>query len=237
MKTMICLVLDRSGSMQGREHDVTGGVNQFIDDQKKLPDPASMAFVRFDSGGVERFRPMMNLAEVEHLKAGDFQPRGGTPLLDAIGKTIIALEEDWKAEQPDRAIMVIVTDGQENESREYTKAKVKALIETRQASGLWAFIYLGANVDAFAEAGTMGFSTANTAGYRSTAMGTQSAYASVSKTVTAMRATGQTMDSTGSLGRDIPEDDVPLAPVAQPKPAWMKPASASTSSEAWKPPV
>ena len=205
MKTMICLILDRSGSMGGRENDGINGVNSFIEEQKKLPDPASIAFVRFDTEATERFRAMQPLADVKPLERSEYQPRGGTPLLDAVGKTIAQLEDDWKAEQPERAILVIVTDGEENSSREYTKAKVKEMIESRQSSGKWAFVYLGANVDAFAEAGSMGFAMANTAGYVNTMAGNKAMYAAVSQSVSNMRATGATVAQ--NLGRNIGEDD------------------------------
>lgn len=228
MKTMICLILDRSGSMAGRENDVVGGVNAFLDEQKKLPDPASIAFVRFDSAGTERFRAMGPLTEAQPLTLADYQPRGGTPLLDAVGTTIAKLDDDWKTEQPERCILVIVTDGEENESREYTKAKVKDMIESRQASGKWAFIYLGANVDAFSEAAAMGIMTANSAGYQNTAKGTRSLYATASQTVGHMRATGQTVAH--NLGGNIDEDGnvagqpAPVQPPPNPKtPTWAAP--------------
>ena len=205
MKAMICLILDRSGSMSGKETDVIGGVNTFLDEQKALPDPASVAMVRFDSGGVERFRAMQPLADAKHITAADYQPRGGTPLLDAIGKTLVDMDADWKTENPDRAVLVIITDGQENESREYTKAKIKEMIESRQASGKWAIVYMGANVDAFAEAGSMGFAAANTAGYVNTSKGIHSAYAAMSESVSNTRMTGATLSA--NLGRNIAEDD------------------------------
>lgn len=221
MKTMICLVLDRSGSMAGRETDVIGGVNQFLDEQKKLPDPAVMAMVRFDDVAIERFREMQPLTQVNPLHGGDFQPRGGTPLLDAVGRTITALDEDWKREQPDRCICVIVTDGYENASREYTKDKIKAMIEARQASGKWAFIYLGANVDAFAEGGSMGVPLSNTASYTSSSAGTQSLYSTVSASVSSMRATGQTVAD--NLGGVINEDGS-LAKANEPDKTWRVPS-------------
>jgi uncharacterized protein YegL len=249
MKTMICLILDRSGSMAGRENDVIGGVNSFIEDQKKLPDPASVAFVRFDTGHIERFRPMQDLAKVEPLTRDDFQPRGGTPLLDAVGQTITALDNDWKAEKPDRCIVVIVTDGEENASREYTKDKIQALIKARQDSNMWAFMYLGANVDAFAEAGSMGIMTANSAGYTNTAAGVKRAYAATSDAVIKMRATGSTVAhnlGVANLGEDDDDQSMKVPPIVQPvqaqQPAspkpWMPPSqTAAPSNSAWTPPA
>lgn len=204
MKTILCLILDRSGSMGGRETDVVNGVNSFIAEQKKLPDPAAIAFVRFDSEAVERFRPMQNLADVQPLAMNEYQPRGGTPLLDAVGRTIVQMDEDWKVEKAERAVCVIVTDGQENASNEYTKEKIKAMIQTRQDSGLWAFIYLGANVDAFAEAHSIGINLNNAANYQNTALGTQSLYAAASASSSGMRTTGNMVAT--NLGGDIQED-------------------------------
>lgn len=246
MKTMICLILDRSGSMTGRETDVVGGVNKFIEEQKQLPDPASLAIVRFDDQAIERFREMKPLAQVEPLQPKEFIPRGNTPLLDAVGSTIAKLDEDWKTEKPDRCILMIVTDGQENASKEYTKGKVKSMIEARQNSNLWAIIYLGANVDAFAEAGAMGINLANTAGYRNTSAGTASSYATASGSVRHMRVSGSTVAH--NLGGNIDEDGSlhkpgTAAPV-QPSQGnvqsnWAPPVSntAAGNSGAWTPPA
>lgn len=239
MKTMMCLILDRSGSMGGRETDVINGVNTLLEEQKKLPEEASIAFVRFDTEAVERFRPMGLLAECKPLDKTEYQPRGGTPLLDAVGKTIVDLDEDWKREQPDRAILVIVTDGEENASREYTKAKVKEMIESRQASGKWAIIYLGANVDAFHEAGSLGISAFNTAGYQNTARGTKAMYNATSASLMSMRSTGRM--TADNLGGNIDEDgDVkkatPKQPTAAPSVPWQAPTG-SPSSAVWSPPV
>lgn len=238
---MICLILDRSGSMEGRQNDVIGGVNSFIDEQKKLAEPASMAFCRFDTGAIERFRPMTDLKDVKHLGADDFVPRGGTPLLDAIGQTINALDDDWKKEKPDRAICIVVTDGEENSSREFTKTQIKQMIQARQDSGLWAFIYLGANVDAFAEAGAMGYATSNTAGYTSSSKGTANAYSTVSASVSTMRTSGATFAD--NLGKDLGEgDDATVQPTPPPKVSatWTKPTgtpSTPSSGRGWTPPV
>ncbi len=240
MKTMICLLLDRSGSMGGKEGDVIGGVNAFLDEQKKLPDPASLAMVRFDSQGIERFRAMGPLSEAQHLTAADYQPRGGTPLLDAVGTTIVKLDDDWKTEAPERCIMVIVTDGQENESHEYTKAKVAELIKARQDSGKWAFIYLGANVDAFAEAGSMGIMASNSAGYTNTARGIKAMYAGVSASVGTMRSTGATQAH--NLGGNIGEDGTldtahPAAPTNSPVNAAPASWTAPQPQTVWTPPA
>lgn len=230
---MICLILDRSGSMGGRENDVVNGVNSFIEEQKKLPDPASIAFVRFDTEDIERFRPMQSLAEVQPLTREDYVPRGGTPLLDAVGRTINQLETDWRIEKPDRCIVVVVTDGEENSSHEFTKEKIKSLIKAREDSKQWAFIYLGANVDAFAEGAALGFNLSNTAGYRNTARGVGSTYSTLSASVGVMRQSGSNVAH--NLGGNIGEDGT-VTPAKPPKKATNKPTPQGPTST-WHPPT
>src|SRR5262245_46045129 len=240
MKTMIAVILDRSGSMAGRESDVVVGVNKFIDDQKKVVGAASMSLSRFDSEATERFRPMSDIQAVAPISNFDYQPRGGTPLLDAVGNELEQLEFDWRRERPDNAIVVIVTDGLENASRKYSKTTVKQMIQARQESGKWAFIYLGANVDAFAEAQGLGIWATNTAGYTSSTRGTAAMYSNTSASVGNMRQTG-VMDA--HLGGNIAEDGklapfgqgtIPL-PDEQPGP-WTVPTTTPTG-EPWKEPT
>lgn len=205
MKSMIYIVLDRSGSMAGKESDVIGGVNVFIAEQKKLPDPASIAFVRFDVQ-IERFRAMQSLSEVKDLTVEEYRPRGMTALVDAVGMTLNEADRDWVTEKPDQAIMVIVTDGQENASKEFNKEKVKAMVQAREKSDKWAFIFLGdaKSIDSFGEASALGINLANTASYQPTQKGTRSMYAAASASVGTMRATGNKVAT--NLGGDLDED-------------------------------
>jgi uncharacterized protein YegL len=219
MNTLICLILDRSGSMGGREDDVVNGVNAFIADQKKLPDPADVVLVRFDTEEIERFRPKQPLADLESLSRAEYQPRGGTPLCDAVGKTMTELEKDWDAGSYDRGVLVIVTDGAENASQTYTKAMIKEMISAAQEGGLWAIIYLGANVDAFAEAAAMGVAASNTAQYTSTsAAGLQSAFMASSGSTTSVRTTGNTWVE--NLAGTINEDGTVTKRKPMAKPKW-----------------
>lgn len=239
MKTMIVVILDRSGSMSALEAEVVSGVNSFLEEQRAVDKPASLAMVRFDSEAIERFRPMLAIRDVAALERREFKARSWTPLLDAVGATITEMEQDWKREQPDQAILVIATDGAENASKTFSKARVKEMIEARQASGKWAFIYLGANVDAFSEAGGMGINVANTAGYNATAAGIKSSYATVSASVGAMRMTGKLtadnlagkIEDDGSLTKAVPPAG--LASGANTT-AWTPPAPADKA--AWTPP-
>lgn len=234
-KTMMCLILDRSGSMGGKESDVIGGVNKFIDEQKKLPNPASLAFVRFDTQAIERFVPMTPLSQVTHLKAEDYQPRGGTPLLDAVGETLQALDGDWKQEKPERAIVVIATDGYENSSHAYTKAKIREMIEARQNSGLWTFIFLGAGIDAFAEATQLGINLANVASTTPTSAGTKHAYDTVSQSVRYLRSSGATF--TANLGKTLGEQDDEDVKMAGTEPPKSTTKTTTAKGSTWTPPT
>lgn len=245
LKTMIVVLLDRSGSMSGQQGHVVEGVNKFLAEQKAIDAPASIAFVRFDQDGIsggantnmiERFRPMAPLAMCAPLTADEYIPRGGTPLLDAIGKTLNEMENDWRMDQPDRAIMLIVTDGQENASREFKRDQIKRMISSRQASDKWAFIYLGADVDAFAEAGHIGISLSNTAGFVKTSKGIHTAYAAASTASAFMRSTG-TMFANNLGKAQLGEDEEAAKLPADKGPEVKATSTTVTNSGTWTPPA
>jgi hypothetical protein len=217
-KCMMRVIADRSGSMAGKETDVIGGINTFIADQKKIRDNSTLALVRFDDV-YECFRPSMPLQEVRPLTADEYVPRGGTALLDAIGRSLAEMDSEWIKTFPDRAIVVIATDGHENASREFTLERIKEMIRTREASGKWAFIFLGAGVDAFNQASAMGIQSINTAGYVPTSAGTQTAYATASSSVMGMRSTGS---NSANLGTVLPEQQSQPQPDDDTK-AWRSP--------------
>ncbi|MFO0905555.1 MAG: vWA domain-containing protein [Pirellulales bacterium] len=154
--TDITLVVDRSGSMDAIRDDAEGGVNAFIAEQAQAPGDACLTLVQFDTEYefLEKGTPIR--------EAGRFrlQPRGGTALLDAVGRAMQETGERLaslpEAERPGLVIFVVMTDGQENSSREYTKAQIKKMIEHQQSVYSWQFTFLGANQDAFAEAESLG---------------------------------------------------------------------------------
>jgi uncharacterized protein YegL len=148
-------ILDRSGSMDSCLDDTIGGFNAFVREQ--IPIGGTLTLVLFDHEYTSVYsRKPIN--EVEPLTRETFMPRGSTALMDAIGRTI---KDNWSRNRP---TVVILTDGQENSSHQYTKAHIKDLIEERQREG-WTFVYLGANQDAFAEAGGLGIASCTTVNY------------------------------------------------------------------------
>jgi hypothetical protein len=159
------VVLDRSGSMSAIQSDAEGGLNEFVKQQKKHPGDCTFSLVQFDTEYEFVYRAVP-IKEVRHIP---LVPRGSTALLDAVGRAIVETGERLKAlagaQRPGLVVFVILTDGQENSSREFSKAKVKEMIEHQTAAYKWQFTFLGANQDAFAEAGGLGISTLGAANY------------------------------------------------------------------------
>lgn len=175
------LIVDRSGSMETIKDDAQGGINQFVKDQAALPGKATLSLYQFDT---------------EHEKVHDFttlseaganytlKPRGGTALLDACGFAITQegekLAKMLESQRPGKVIVLITTDGEENSSHEYTKDRVKKLITGQQDDYGWQFSYVGANQDAFAEAGGLGIAPGAALNYAASGIGTNNAYAAAS---------------------------------------------------------
>lgn len=183
--TDITVVMDRSGSMQACQADAEGGLNRFVEDQKKLPGEATFTLVQFDHE-YEFVHKAIPVRDVPYCK---LVPRGNTALLDAVGRAIVETGERLakmpEAGRPGLVVFVITTDGQENASREYTRAKIKEMIAHQQGVYHWQFTYLGANQDSFAEAGAMGMSLSGTANTTNSTQGV--AYAAMSAKLGRMR--------------------------------------------------
>lgn len=155
----VTIVLDESGSMEPLQQDTIGGVNQFIKDQRALPGQCTLSLFKFN----HEDRPVFTgrpIAEVPHLTIETYQPNGNTALLDALGRAITEaggrLRAMSEADRPGKVIILVVTDGEENSSRTWTKEKIKEAVELQAHVYKWEFVFLGANVDAFAEAGALG---------------------------------------------------------------------------------
>ena len=157
-KTELVFILDRSGSMAGREKDTVGGMNSVLDEHRKADGETNVSIVLFDDR-CEVLYDRTPIERVAPLTTKEYYVRGCTALLDAVGGGIKHIKRVQKAmdkkDRADKVIFVITTDGLENASRIYDYAKVKNLIEKRQGKG-WEFLFLGANIDAAKEAGRIG---------------------------------------------------------------------------------
>ncbi len=159
-RSHISVILDRTGSMQDIREDVVGGFNAFLAQQQAAPDPATFTLVQFDSQDpYEVLHSAVDIASVPPMTLAQYVPRATTPLYDAMGRGILELEVTLasmsKELRPERVIMVVVTDGQENASRDFDRKRVTRLIEAKKALG-WDFVFLSADLAAFDDAGQMG---------------------------------------------------------------------------------
>lgn len=147
------IVLDRSGSMRPIAAATIDGLNGFLAKQRAQPGMLRLSLADFDSR--EPFRVVLDalpIAEVLDLTDADFEPRGGTPLLDAIGRAVKRIDARVASEPDEDQVLVILTDGHENASTDYAGQVIADLLDARQEAG-WTVLFLGANQDAFA-AGT-----------------------------------------------------------------------------------
>lgn len=186
--THIAVLLDQSGSMQSIKADTIGGYNQFLVEQKSAAlAEDTFTLTVFSTECMVRHRAIP-VRDVPSLTPETYRPAGNTALLDAITETIHAIQQ--RVDVADRVLFVIITDGEENSSRTATKASVKALIERKTAEGNWTFAYMGANVDAFHEAGGIGIQAGQTLSYAGTPQGTQNAWGTLSSASASYRSSG-----------------------------------------------
>jgi hypothetical protein len=191
--THITVILDRTGSMESIRDDTIGGFNAFLAQQKAEPGLATLTLVQFDTQDpyevVHRF---ILLGAVPELTRHTYIPRASTPLLDAMGRGIIDLEKsiaDMKGDQPpSRVVFVVITDGQENSSREFRKDQVEKMIKDKQEKCGWQFVFLSADLAAIEDALTSGVQASGVMAFDKTGQGTSDAWASVSGRVADYRA-------------------------------------------------
>lgn len=198
--TELVFILDKSGSMMGLESDTIGGFNAMLKKQKALDGECRITTVLFDNR-YELLHDRIDIRAVSPMTDKEYQVGGSTALLDAIGRTIQKLvsvqrntAEEYRAE---KVMFVIITDGAENASREYSSEKVKSMIEHEKTKYGWEFIFLGANIDAVETAGRFGISADRAVDYVPDSMGTELNFEAMSETVACFRSTG----------------DVPVAPM------------------------
>ena len=183
--TLVCVVLDRSGSMQAIKSDVDGGFDAFITAQQAVGGECRVTLNQFDT----EYERVLTLVPVADVPALDLQPRGGTALLDAIGRTVTDLQHDLDTrppdEQPDQIVVVILTDGYENSSVEWTYPAVKQLVESKQPA--WQFVFIGADQDAITEGAKLGVDAATSLMNRSSGPSTARSYALLADKVVGVR--------------------------------------------------
>ena len=188
--TELVFILDRSGSMSGLESDTIGGFNGMINEQRKKDGSCFVSTVLFDDK-TEVLHDRIPLEKIEKLTDKDYTVRGCTALLDAIGKSIVHIENIHKyarkEDVPENTVFVIITDGYENASKEYLGDKVKKMIERKKEENGWEFLFIGANIDAVETASQMGIDADRAVNYHADSHGTNVVFKTVSKAVGCMR--------------------------------------------------
>ena len=202
--TEIVFILDRSGSMAGLESDTIGGFNSMIKKQQaELEGKALVSTILFDHESLV-LHDRLPLSEVKPLTEKDYEVRGTTALLDAVGDAINHVKKVHKyigkyaGEKylPQKVLFVITTDGMENSSVNYDYNQVKRLVEQQKEKG-WEFIFLGANIDAVKVAGHIGIDARRAVNYHADSKGTEHVFGAINDFAQAFSSDG---------GGSIPDD-------------------------------
>lgn len=204
--TEIVFILDRSGSMQGLEEDTIGGFNSVLTQQKELDGEAVVSTVLFDDR-TEVICDRKSIADVHPLTRKEYYVRGCTALLDAVGGAIDHITKVQKilpkSHRAKNVLFVITTDGMENASHKYDYKSVKKLIEKKTKKG-WEFLFMGANIDAAAEAAKMGITADYAQEYCADGDGVQAVYGSMANALCQMRTRGSVDTSwSNSIKEDL----------------------------------
>ena len=188
--TEIAMVLDRSGSMADMAKEAIGGFNSFLESHQKEPGHAKLTLVLFDHEYILA-QDGCPVEEVPKLDEHSYQPRGTTALLDAIGRTIKTvgerLDHTPEQERPGKVLIVILTDGLENASKEFSLKQINQMIQHQREAYSWEFIFLGAGQDAIQVANSLGISADNAVQFADTPEGAVMAFQAISQTSVAHR--------------------------------------------------
>ncbi|HZJ82177.1 MAG TPA: vWA domain-containing protein [Clostridia bacterium] len=188
--TELVFILDKSGSMGGLETDTIGGYNSMLTKQQALEGECRITTVLFDNN-YELLHDRIDIRAVSPITEKEYAVGGTTALLDAIGRTIHKIgkvqkhtAQDYRAE---KVMFVIITDGHENSSREYSVEKVRSLIEDQKAKYGWEFVFLGANIDAAETAEHFGISRDRAQNYHADSQGIELNFRAMSDAVSSYR--------------------------------------------------
>lgn len=196
--TELVFIIDRSGSMGGLESDTIGGFNSLVENQKKQDGECYVTTVLFDNH-IETIHDRVELSKIKKLTEEEYYVRGCTALIDAIGTGIKHIERIHKyirfEDVPEHTMFVIITDGMENASREYSSDEVKEMIEKHKKSDDWEFLFIGANIDAVETAKHIGINADRAVNYHADKKGTNVVYRAMEKAVGCVRASAPLTES------------------------------------------
>lgn len=212
----VIFVLDDSSSMQSCRDATIEGFNEFLDGQKRSARQTGIetfvSLYKFDGMSVECVYGRKPVDKAEHINRHAYDPRGSTNLLDAIGGVMMTINDqlkEVKKSERDSIIICVLTDGQENTSRTFDNSTVKAMVEKAEGKN-WGFMFMGANIDAFAAGGSLGFTAQNTIQFTTNNVRSTMLHASrMSSDMKAMYASGMntTLAYAASTFTDEERDD------------------------------
>lgn len=197
-KVEIIAILDESGSMGFLRNDVIGGMNTFIDEQKKLPGKVKLSIVKF-ANTVSKLYNRVKLEEVPQLTEEHYLPSGGTALYDAVGSTLSALIAKEKSKPSNKKyIIAIQTDGEENASCDFSHEKVTKLIKEAEDEYGMDVLFLGANMNVVNIASSLGIKAGKMSTFAASAGGIGSSFSTISAAAANYRGyskSGETLSS------------------------------------------
>lgn len=206
----IVCVLDRSGSMQIIVDDAIGSFNAMLSEQQKLPGETRMTLVRFDDE-YEEVAVDVPIEMIAPLNRKTYVPRGSTALLDAVGNTINRVGQKLASrpeeQRPGTVLFIILTDGQENASREYTKERVQEMVKHQEDRYAWRFVYLSASLSTFQDARSLGIGSSVL--YTASPTGINTAYTLIRDSIIQTRSSGRGcgMFAGGEINLSSPPND------------------------------
>lgn len=207
--TELVFVLDRSGSMGGLESDTIGGFNAMLEKQKKQEGEANVTTVLFDTGCAV-IHDRVPIGDIRPLSEKEYSVRGCTALLDAMGNTVFRMKNAQKLlpkkQRAEKVIFVIITDGLENSSRKYSFEDISGMVQKQKKKHGWEFLFLGANMDAVAQAARVGIEAGRAVRYCNDKEGVAMNYRVVGETVCAMRSAPQMADVGADWKKEIEKD-------------------------------
>lgn len=212
MKTNeVVFILDRSGSMEGLEKDTIGGFNSIIKEQKENKEDGEVlvSTVLFDDERIV-LHDRKSINEIERMTEKDYIPRGSTALIDAIGHSIKHIENIHKyirkEDVPEHTLFVIITDGMENASHEFSSNGVKKMIKHEEEKNGWEFMFIGANIDAVETAKGYGIKADYAFNHISDGVGTGIVYGCVSAKIANTRKMQRGRNSSNMCMEEIEKD-------------------------------
>jgi len=206
--TELVFILDKSGSMAGSESDTIGGFNSMLEKQKAVEGECRITTVLFDHN-YTLLHDRVDIQSVSPMTDKEYCVGGSTALIDAIGLTIAKLVKAQKNatedSRADKVMFVIITDGMENSSREYSAKSVRRMIEHEKKKYGWEFFFLGANIDSVQTAGRFGIDARHSADYVPDREGARLNFESMSHVACRMRGMPESSFATDEPFPEIEE--------------------------------